>query len=298
MNKVKILTDSCADLDEKLLKQYNIDYVQMSTIQDETASPALLTWSAQEAHQLYDTIRGGKRILTAQVSVEEFQTVFTRYLEEGYDIVYIACSSKQSGSVNTGHVTAQKLLLKYPQSRIYCVDSLNASLGEGMLAIEAAKQALLGKDAESIYQHVLSIRKEINQFVTIHTLDHLKAAGRVSASSAFFGNLMGVKPILISDVNGVQTAIKKVKGRKNSLEEIIRLLQERILHPEEQTIYIAHSDCNKTELDAFVERVRATIPCKDIYVGLIGPIIGASIGPDAIGIWGMGQTVTHVAEEK
>ena len=298
MRKVKIITDSCADLSAELLKKYNIDYAKMSTVEDGVESPALLTWSAEDAHKLYDTIRGGKRITTAQVSVEEFNRIFTQYLDEGYDIVYIGCSSKQSGSVNTGRVTAQKLLPQYPAASIFCIDSLNASMGVGMLAVEAAKLAAAGQDAEAINKQILCIRKNVNQFVTVHTLDHLKKAGRVSASSAFFGNLMGVKPILISDANGVQTAIKKVKGRQTSFEEIVKCLKESITDAEKQTVYIAHADCNKGELDSLVALVKNEIPCKEVHIGLIGPIIGASIGPDAVGIWGFGKTVTHKVEEK
>lgn len=298
MRKVKIITDSCADLGADLLEKYNIDYAKMSTVEDGKETPALLTWSSEDAHKLYDTIRGGKRITTAQVSVEEFNAVFTKYLEAGYDIVYIGCSSKQSGSVNTGRLTAQKLLAKYADASVYCIDSLNASMGEGMLAVEAAKLAEAGKDAEAIYKDILKIRKNVNQFVTVHTLDHLKKAGRVSASSAFFGNLMGVKPILVSDINGVQTAIKKVKGRQASFEELVKYLKECIVDPESQTVYIAHADCNKAELDMLVSLVKREIPCKKVYIGLIGPIIGASIGPDAVGIWGFGHTVTHKVEEK
>ena len=131
----------------------------------------------------------------------------------GYDIVYIGCSSKQSGSVNTGKMIAQKLQDKYSDALIYCIDSLNASIGEGMLAIEAAKLAAQGFNAGYIQGYIMEIRKTVQQFATVHTLDHLKKAGRVSASSAFFGNLMGVKPILVADVNGAQAAYKKVKVR-------------------------------------------------------------------------------------
>lgn len=298
MNKVKIITDSCADLSGKQLEQYDIDYVKMSTIKDGTESPALLTWTAEEAHALYDTIRSGKRITTAQVSVEEFTRMFTKYLDAGYDIVYVACSSKQSGSVNTGHVTAQKLLTSYPNFKIYCIDSLNSTIGEGMLAIEAAKMAADGKTAEEIFSYIMSIRKNVQEFATVHTLEHLKRAGRVSASSAFFGNLMGVKPILVADANGAQAAYKKVKGRETSLREIVALLKENITDAENQTVYIAHADCRTEEVDALVELVRSEIPCKDISIGYIGPIVGASVGPDAIGVWGFGKQVTFAADQK
>ncbi len=298
MRKVKIITDSCSDLSCELLERYDIDFAEMSTVEDGVESPALLTWTPEEAHRLYETIRGGKRITTAQVSVEEFNRIFTKYLDEGYDIVYIGCSSKQSGSVNTGFVTAQKLITKYQDAKVYCIDSLNASLGEGMLAVEAAKKAKEGKDADEIYSHILSIRKNVNQFVTVHTLDHLKKAGRVSASSAFFGNLMGVKPILVSDANGTQTAIKKVKGRQTSLKEIVSLLKEATADSGREEIYIAHADCPKEEVDALVDLIKAEINPGEILISYIGPIIGASIGPDAVGIWGFGKTVTHTAEEK
>ena len=298
MNKVKIITDSCADLSGDQLEQYDIDYVKMSTMKDGRESPALLTWTDAEAHELYEDIRSGKRITTAQVSVEEFSKVFTQYLDDGDDLVYIACSSKQSGSVNTGHITAQKLLTDYPGSRAFCIDSLNATIGEGMLAIEAAKMAADGKNSEEISSYILSIRKNVQEFATVHTLEHLKKAGRVSASSAFFGNLMGVKPILVADANGAQAAYKKVKGRQNSLREIVSLLKETITDAENQTVYIAHADCPQEEVDALVELVKSEIPCKDISVGYIGPIVGASVGPDAIGVWGFGREVAFAADER
>ena len=298
MRKVKIITDSCADLSAEQLEKYDIDYAKMSTIEDGKEAPALLTWSPAEAHRLYETIRGGKRITTAQVSVEEFNNVFSKYLEAGFDIVYIACSSKQSGSVNTGYVTAKKLLEQYPEASVYCIDSLNASIGEGMLAMEVAKLAAQGKSAEDIYNHIMSIRKTVQQFVTVHTLEHLKKSGRVSASSAFFGNLMGIKPILVADANGAQAAIKKVKGRQNSLREIVKLLKENIVDAKEQTIYIAHGDCQESEIEELKQSIRSEIECKDISVGYIGPIVGASIGPDAFGVWAFGKPVTYVAEEK
>lgn len=189
MRKIKIITDSCADLSSIQLKKYNIDYVRMSIMKDSKEHPALLTWSDEEAHELYETIRGRKRITTAQVAVDEFNRVFGKYLDEGYDIVYIACSSKQSGSINTSHVTAQKLLHQYPGAQISCV-----------------------------------------------------------------------KPILVCDANGAQAAYKKVKGRRNSLQEIVSLLKENITDAEQQTVFIAHADCPKEEVEYLKNLVKKRNP--------------------------------------
>lgn len=292
MKKVKIITDSCADLTAEQLERYNIDYAKMTTVYDGKETPAKLTWTAEEVHEFYNIMRDGKRITTAQVSVEEFTRVFEIYLTLGMDIVYIGCSSKQSGSVNTGFVVAKKLMEQHEGSKIVCIDSLNASIGIGMLAIEAAKMANEGASAEEIEDHILSVRKKVNQYVTVHSLDALKRAGRVKGSAAFFGNLMGVKPILISDANGDQAAYKKVKGRQNSFEEIVAMLKTSIVDPENQVIYFTHADCSQDEVDSLVELIKREIPCKGVEVGFIGPIIGASIGPDAVGIWGFGQEVT------
>jgi DegV family protein with EDD domain len=293
MRKVKIITDSCADLNTEQLRKYDIAFAKMSTSCDGVESVATLTWTADEAHALYNKMRDGKRITTAQVPVEEFQRIFSEYLEQDMDIVYIGCSSKQSGSVNTGFVTAKRLMEQYEGSTIICIDSLNASMGVGMLAIEAAKMASNGASAAEIEAHILAIRKKVNQYVTVHSLDALRRAGRVKGPAAFFGNLMGVKPIIISDANGTQAAYRKVKGRQRSLEEIVSLLKASIVEPEKQVIYLTHADCPQEEIDTLVDLIKKEIPCIDVEIGFIGPIVGASIGPDAVGIWGLGQEVTY-----
>lgn len=293
MRKVKVITDSCADLNTEQLQKYGIDFAKMSTSCDGVESVASLTWTENEVHMHYNKMRDGKRIITAQVSATEFTRIFEEYLKQDMDIVYIGCSSKQSGSVNTGYVAAKRLMAEYEGSTIICIDSLNASMGEGMLAIEAAKLAENGASAYEIEAHIIDIRKKVNQYVTVHSLDALKRAGRVKGSAAFFGNLMGVKPIIIADANGDQAAYKKVKGRQKSFEEIVALLKGSMTEPEKQVVYLTHADCAKEEIDTLVALIKQEIPCIDVEIGYIGPIIGASIGPDAVGIWGFGQQVTY-----
>ena len=292
MNKVKIITDSCSDLSKELLDKYNIDYAKMNTVLDGKTSPAVLEWTAEDVHNFYQIMRSGKRITTTQVPVDEYQQLFTKYLEQGYDIVYIACSSKQSGSVNTAAVVANKLMETYPNNKIFCIDSLNSSFSEGILSIEASKYAASGKSSEEVAEWVSTHKKTIHEFCTVHSLDALHRAGRVKASAAFFGNLLGVKPIIVSDYNGEQAAFKKVKGRANSIREIVMLLKEALLNSENQTIYVSHADCSKEEVEQIVNIIQKEIHCKDICIGFIGPIIGASIGPDAIAVYGFGKPVT------
>lgn len=295
MNKVKILTDSCSDLTGELLEKYDIDYGRMNTVRDGVTTKASLSWEYYSPHELYEIMRGGERVTTTQVPVDEFQRIFKLYLDKGQDIVYIGCSLKQSGSVNTAKVVADKMLKDYPNQNIYCIDSLIASVGEGMLAIEAAKMAKEGLSASDIAEKIIAKRNFVNEFCTVQSLDSLRKAGRVKASAAFFGNLMGVKPILIADADGYQTPIKKVKGRRNSLLECVNLMKEAI-DPKAQTIYFAHADCEEEEVEEIRSMIKEAMPECDIYTCYIGPIIGASVGPDTIVMYAFGKEVTYKAE--
>ncbi|MCR5620762.1 MAG: DegV family protein [Treponema sp.] len=292
MRPVKILTDSCSDLSRDLREKYDIDYARMKTVYDGKEQWASLDFEYYTPKQLYDILRKGNRILTTQVPPDEFSRIFTEYLDKGFDIVYVGCSLKQSGSVNTGAVVARTLLESHPDANIFCIDSMNACIGEGMLAIKGAAYRAQGLGAKEIYDRLVAERKHINQYVTVHSLDYMKRAGRVKASAAFFGNLLGVKPILIADATGAQAAFKKVKGRMNSFHEIVSMLKESIIDAENQTVYLCHADCEQEEVDTLVQLVKSEINCKDVHVSYIGPIIGASIGPDAIGIWAYGKEVT------
>ncbi len=294
MKKVKIITDSCSDLSRDLREKYDIDYAKMYTEYEGKETPASLDWDLYSPKELYNVMRNGKRVLTTQVPVQEFKRVFGQYIAEGCDIVYVGCSSKQSGSVNTGFVVARELMEQHPETEIYVVDALNACMGEGILAIRAAEYRDMGKSAKEIYELLNKETKTVNEYITVHSLDALKRAGRVKASAAFLGNLFGVKPILISDKNGDQVPVKKVKGRQTSLNEVVNLLKESIVEPEKQTVYIVHADCEE-EAKELEKLVREQIPCKDTHVSYIGPIIGASIGPDAIGLFAFGKEITFVA---
>ena len=295
MNKVKIITDSCADISGEILEKYNIDYAKMSTVLDGKTTPASLTWEYYTPHELYEIIRKGQRVTTTQVPVDEFQRVFEKYLGEGYDIVYIGCSLKLSGSVNTARVVAGKLAESFPNQTVFCIDAKNSSAGEGMLAIYAATLAAEGKSAKEIADAVSAKRGNVLQYVAVQSLDCLRRAGRVKGSAAFFGNLFGVRPIIISDADGNNAPIKKVKGRMNSLKECVNLLKENAFD-DGQPIYLAHADCSTEEIEQVKSMIKEAFPKSEVIVGYIGPIVGASVGPDTVGLFAFGKEVTYRVE--
>ena len=281
-----IVIDSCGDLSTETRKNNNIEYVKMGLVKklkEDNEVIADLDWHEYTHKELNDWLREGMLIKTTQVSNQEYTDMFNKILSEGKDVLYIACSSALSGSYNYSLVVREELLEKYPDAKIICVDSLCASYGQGTMALDAAKMKKDGATIEEVQAYLEENKLCYNQFATVETLDYLKRAGRVKASSAFFGNLFGVKPIIISDVKGNNFAFKKVKGRKTSLTELVNLLKESIVEPENQTVYVANADCIE-DANFVKDLIVKEINPMDVQVVPLGPIISVSTGPGTIGV--------------
>lgn len=296
MNKVKILTDSCSDLSVELMQKYDIDYAKMNTVENGVETPASLAWEYYTPHEFFQQMREGKIFKTTAVPAQTFREVFRQYASEGYDVIYIACASKQSGSVNTARVVAEELKPEFPDVSIYPIDAENSSAGEAMLAIRAAELRDAGLDAAAITKEIEGLRCRVREYLVVNTLDYLKRAGRVKASKAFFGNLFGVKPILISDANGTQTPCTKVKGREPSLKKIVELLKDTATDLENQTVYVINADASEKDLNFLLNEIKTQLVCRDVCVLTMGPIVGASVGPDALGVFAFGEPVTYIAQ--
>ena len=296
MKKFVIVTDSCSDLDKIERDRYNIDYIKLHYSYDGKQSDADLDWGNVSFKDFYDIMRGGTRIITAQVNVEEYKLAFVKYLEEGLDILYLGCSSALSGSVKASYVARDELLKAYPDRKIICIDTLNPCLGQGILCMVASELRAEGKTIEEVAAWVEEHRKFVHQEATVDKLTWLKQAGRVSAASAFFGGLLNVKPIIINDAIGANVAIEKVKGRKVSMNKLVERFGTDFVDYPFQKIYIVHGDCEEdaNELKNLVENALPEgSKHLEVNVRKLGPIIGASCGPGTLGIYYFGTEVTH-----
>ena len=296
MKKYAILADSTSDLSAELLKEYDIDYVKMGYVVDEKEYPVLLEWSEVSPSEYYNMMRAGKKIRTTQVSKETFTEKFNYYLEKDMDILYLGCSSALSGSVNFGTIMARDIMEKNKDAKIICIDTLISSLGQGYLVLTAAKLRAEGKTIDEVAEYIESIKLTVNQFGTVDSMEYLKRAGRIKASKAFFGNLFGIKPIIISDKIGQNYAVKKVKGTYNSKLEIAKCIAEAVINPEEQTLYISHAD-SIDEANVLRDEILKLVQFKDVYTNYIGPIVGASVGPGTLIAYCVGKEVTIEGKE-
>ena len=296
MKKFQVFTDSTADLVKADREAVGLEYVRMSFTIDGKEYPADLDWSDLSPAQYYGMMRAGKVSKTSLVTMEEFDKRFAPVLEKGEDILYIACSSKLSGSVNNARLAAEELLENYPERRIVAFDSLRSNYAEGMMALRAAKMASEGKTLDETVAALEEDKLCYQVHATVGSLEWLKKAGRVKASTAFFGNLFGVKPIILSDAKGNNYGYKKVKGRKTSLDELVSVVATRIKDKENAVVYVEHADC-EADANYVAENIRAKVAPKEVKISSVGPIIGATVGPDTITVNFYGEKVTIAGEE-
>lgn len=290
MKEFVIFGDSTCDLDLATRTEFDIDYIPMSYIVDEKEYPASLDWESHSVKEFYDLMREGKRVYTAQIIPNVCREKFLAAIEAGKDVLYIACSSALSSSYQSACVIARELEEANPGAKICCVDSLISTLGQGHLLLEASRQRKAGKSAEETAAYIESIRLNVNMIGYPGSLDYLRRAGRVKASSAFFGNLFGVKPIIISDRKGNNYALKKVKGTANARNAVAELAVEAVTEASD-TLYIVHADCPE-EAEAIKNAILSRHSFKEIRTGIIGPIVGASVGPGMVGAFVFGKEVT------
>ena len=278
MAKFKIFTDSCSDLSTELRKKYDIEYVHMGLVVDGEEKTADLDWIEYKPEEFYGWLKEGKKVKTTQVSVPEFLDKFRPLLEEGYDILYVGCSERLSGSVSTCQtLIAPQLMEEFPGRQVIAVNSRNATMCEGMMAIQASIMRQEGKTINEVTDWLEENKNRFNFYATVDTLNYLRDAGRIKGAKAFFGNLMGVKPIFISDAKGNNYVIKKAKGTKNSIEEIIAGVKDAI----------EVEKCNRVFIGQGMAQDRAEIVKQRLEEELkieatifwIGPIVGTTCGP-------------------
>ena len=295
MKKFVIFGDSTCDLSKELREKHGIEYVAMNFSVDDTEYVASLDWDEKAAKEHYDIMRAGKRVFTTQVPKNVFYDAFKAVLDAGNDVLYISCSSALSASIKTAILVAEDLKKEYPNNDICCVDSLISSLGQGYLLIEASKKRDEGLSAADTAKYIEDIRLKVNQCGTVESMEYLRRAGRVKASKAFFGNLFGVKPIIISDIKGQNYAYKKVKGTANARVAIADHIVEAA-NGVYDTLYISHADCLDSAL-AIKDEILKKAEYKEVVLGYIGPIVGASVGPGTIIAFTFGNEVTIEGNE-
>ncbi len=288
MRDYVIVTESTTDLPQSLIDELGIHIIPMEFTIDEKTYYNYPDNSSLSSKNFYDLLREGKSSTTSLINTSRFMEVFLSILEKDKDILYIGFSSALSGSFNASTLAVNVLSSEYPERKILAVDSLAASMGEGLLVYLAAKKKAEGMDITDLYNWVVANKLNVCQWFTVEDLHHLKRGGRVSATSAIIGSVLNIKPILHVDENGKLILVDKIRGRKYSMSSLVEIMKKKILNPEKQTIFVSHGDCIE-DAKQIAEMIKNELNVNDVLINTIGPVIGSHSGPGTIAVFFMGS---------
>lgn len=277
-------TDDSCDLPLSYYEQHNINVVYLGFVMDGQAYTA----KDMPAAEFYGHLRAGKMPTTTQISVEQWLTYFEPYLARGKDILYIAFSSGLSGTCSSAQVAARELSEKYPGRKIRIVDSLCASLGQGLLVHKANQLRESGASMDHIASWVEENKLHVSHMVAVDDLMHLHRGGRVSKTSAVAGSLLGIKPIIHMNNEGKLIPIDKIRGRKQSLNAIVDKTEKLIGSTPNDYFMVCHSDCLEEATDV-AKLASKRFGIKDYLINDIGPVIGSHTGPGTIALFVMAE---------
>ena len=287
MRDYVIMTDSCCDLTDQMARDLELEVLPLTMHMDGQDYPNDLAGTAISNQEFYKRIRAGKLATTSAVNVGQFQDAMSRVLESGRDIVCVCFSSALSTTYQSAVIAAEDLRTEFPEAEIHVVDSLSASLGQGLLLYLAVEQKRKGLTAAELAKWVEDNRLTVCHWFTVDDLNFLKRGGRVSATTALLGTMLSIKPIMHTSDEGKLVPVSKARGRKAAIAALLDKIEALSIHPEKQTMFICHADCEE-DAKAVAQTIQDRFGTPTVHINYIGPVIGSHTGPNTMGIFFVG----------
>ena len=287
MNDYVLLTDSSADLTDALVKELGVEVLPLSfTMRNKTYR----NWPDNreiDPKDFYRQLREGEMATTSAVNVSDFTETIEPHLKEGRDVLVVAFSSGLSATYNSSSVAADELREKYPDRKIYTVDTLCASLGQGLLVWLAAKERAKGKTIDEVRDWAVGHKLSICHQFTVDDLHFLKRGGRISSTTAFVGSMLQIKPVLHVDNDGKLMTVAKARGRRAALKALVDRMEQTAIDLRDQTVFISHGDCLE-DAQLVAQLVKDRFGVERVYMNYVGPVIGAHAGPGVLALFYVG----------
>lgn len=282
MSEYIIYTDSGCDLSPETYAEWGVAYKKLN-FRFEGKDTEYSDGDIPSA-DFYNMMRDGAVAKTSAINIDTFAAEFEQYLCEGKDVLYLGFSSGLSTTYNSGRLAAEQLREKYPDRKILTVDTLAASAGQGMLLYLAVKKKNEGASIEEVAAYMEDIKLNLSHWFTVDDLVYLKRGGRVSAAAAFFGNALGIKPVLHVDNEGHLVPVTKVRGRKTSIKTMADMYTDTAIDPAKGPVFISHGDCIKDAL-ALAEIIKERHGVDVEIITNVGTVIGAHSGPGTLALF-------------
>ena len=287
MSEFVLMTDSSADLSQEMVQELGVTVLPLSfTIQGKVYRNYPDN-REMDLPLFYDMLRAGELATTSAVNVAEYTQAVEPILQEKKDVLILAFSSGLSSTYQASVLAAEELREKYPDRKIYTVDTLCASLGQGLLVYLAAQEQRKGKSIEEVRDWAEDTKLHLCHQFTVDDLHFLKRGGRISATTAVVGSMLQIKPVLHVDNEGRLINIGKARGRQASLKALVDKMEKTVTEEGKKTVFISHGDCRKDAV-AVADMVRERFGTQDIRINYVGPVIGAHSGPGTLALFYLG----------
>jgi DegV family protein with EDD domain len=281
MKPFTIVVDTSCDLSPKFIEEHDIKVMPITfTLND--AEHKMGYWQEISDKEFYDSLKRGGVAKTAQINPESFVESFTEYAKKGEDVLYLILSSGLSATYQSSQIALKEVKETYPDCNIYPIDSISATSLNSILAMMIVKKRDEGLSVSETAAWLEKKKHQVMGFFTVDDLMHLHRGGRLSKLSAIGGSILGVKPILNIQPDGTLKLKDKARGREAAFKIMVSQL-ERCINPDTtlDTVVICHSDC-ESDAQKFADMVRAAVNVKRVEIIMLGPVIGAHLGPGAV----------------
>ena len=287
MDDFVILTDSCCDMTARMAADLELEVLPLSLNMEDRVYHNYLDGREIGFQDFYARLRAGALATTSAISVGVFDEAMRKILDSGRDVLYLAFSSALSTTYQSAVIAADDLREAYPGRKIFVVDTLSASLGQGLLVYLCVQEKRKGKTIDQVHVFAEETKAKVCHWFTVDDLNHLKRGGRVSAAAALFGTMLSIKPIMHTSDEGKLTVVGKARGRKSSLNTLIDTVGRLGINLQDQVMFICQADC-QAEAEAVAAQLKQRYGVKEVYINYIGPVIGSHTGPNTMGLFFVG----------
>lgn len=294
MREFVILPDITCDMSEEIRTFFGLrDYIRGHVHINGESLGTTLDWSLIDRASFYRALSDKRNtVSSAAASPEEYYQAFKQYAERGYDILSMSISSAISGTYNVAVSAAERIKADFPECNIYCFDSRRMSGSFGLLVAYACELRTQGKRFDEVIEWLEQNKSRVHQMGPIDDLTVVARRGQISAGKAVMGNLVGIKPMGDCNADGYVSVLAKVKGIKKALNATAEYLKQMATQPEQQYIFIMHSNREKFAL-TLRELVESTVSCKKVFVSDVFSGCGTNIGAGMVSLYFLGEPITE-----
>ena len=283
-----LMTDSCCDMTAQMADELGLVVLPLSLQMGDDVYRNWLDGREIGFEEFYARIRAGTTATTSAVSVGDFSGKMREILVQGKDILCINFSSALSTTYQSATIAASDLRSEFPEAKIFVVDSLCASLGQGLLLYLCAQERAKGHSIGAVRAFAEATKGNIGHWFTVDDLNHLKRGGRISAATALFGTMLAIRPVMHVDDGGHLTPVSKARGRRASLLALVDHMKETALDPANTPVFISHGDCEGDAL-LVADEITRRFGNRDIHLNFVGPVIGNHSGPGTLALFFLGS---------